>query len=146
LFSQVVLSTVPLVLNGTSDPILPPGPVQSRTYKGKAIPLRGRGIPCGCETSRLPHFLDNRLTDGGEVFRLTLLPPSTQGRFLVLISARGSVDSTPIARLEGLSKLKNYLIGNLTCDLTACSIVPESTTRRNVVMTAHIRTVQRPKS
>jgi hypothetical protein len=44
----------------------------------------------GCETSRLPDFPDNRLTDGGEVISLTrrgrLLPP---GRFLVLISVRG---------------------------------------------------------
>jgi hypothetical protein len=38
--------------------------------KGKAIPVRG------CETSRFPHFLDNRLTDGGEV-SLTRRPPFT---------------------------------------------------------------------
>jgi hypothetical protein len=31
------------------------------------LPLAGRGDPQGCETSRLPHFLDNRLTDGGEI-------------------------------------------------------------------------------
>jgi hypothetical protein len=33
-------------------------------------------------------------------------------------------------RLEGLSKLKifNDLIGNRTCDILACSIVPEPTT------------------
>jgi hypothetical protein len=30
-----------------------------------------------CETSRLPHFLDNRLTDGVEVVRLTRRPPFT---------------------------------------------------------------------
>jgi hypothetical protein len=36
-------------------------------YKGKAIPEPIRGGPQGCEMSRLPHFLDNRLTDGGEV-------------------------------------------------------------------------------
>jgi hypothetical protein len=35
--------------------------------EGKAIPVTGRGGPQGSETSRLPHFLDNRLTDGGEV-------------------------------------------------------------------------------
>jgi hypothetical protein len=35
--------------------------------KGQAIPVTGREGPKGCETSRLPHFLDNRLTDGGEV-------------------------------------------------------------------------------
>jgi hypothetical protein len=31
--------------------------------KGKVIPVTGRGGPQGCETSRLPHFLDNLLTD-----------------------------------------------------------------------------------
>jgi hypothetical protein len=35
--------------------------------KCKAIPVTGRGGPWGYETSRLPHFLNNRLTDGGEV-------------------------------------------------------------------------------
>jgi hypothetical protein len=43
--------------------------------KGKAIPVTGRGGPYGCETSRLPHFLDNRLTDGGEVVSLTRRSP-----------------------------------------------------------------------
>jgi hypothetical protein len=42
--------------------------------KGKAIPVTGRGGLQGCETSRLPHFLDNQLTNGGEVFSLTLRP------------------------------------------------------------------------
>jgi hypothetical protein len=55
----------------------------------KAIPIRGRGGPQACETSRLPHFLDNRLTDGGEIVSLTRRPPFTAGRFLVLISVRG---------------------------------------------------------
>jgi hypothetical protein len=36
-------------------------------YKGKAIPVTGHEGPLGCETSRLPHFLENRLKDGGEV-------------------------------------------------------------------------------
>jgi hypothetical protein len=35
--------------------------------RGKAIPVTGRGGPQGYETSRLPHFLDNRLADGGEL-------------------------------------------------------------------------------
>jgi hypothetical protein len=39
--------------------------------KGKSIPVTGRGGPQGCETSMLPHFLDNRLTDGSEVDSLT---------------------------------------------------------------------------
>jgi hypothetical protein len=45
--------------------------------KGKAIPVTGRGGPLGCETPRLPHFLDNRPTDGGEVVSLTRWPPFT---------------------------------------------------------------------
>jgi hypothetical protein len=40
----------------------------------KAIPVRGHGGPLGCETSRLPHFIDNRLTDVGEVVSLTRRP------------------------------------------------------------------------
>jgi hypothetical protein len=32
--------------------------------KGKAIPLTDREGLHGCETSRIPHLLDNRLTDG----------------------------------------------------------------------------------
>jgi hypothetical protein len=33
----------------------------------KVIPVNGRGHPYGCETSRLPHFLDNRFTDSSNV-------------------------------------------------------------------------------
>jgi hypothetical protein len=44
---------------------------------GKAIPVTDCGGPQGCETSRLPHFLDSRLTDGGEVVSLTRRPPFT---------------------------------------------------------------------
>jgi hypothetical protein len=33
--------------------------------------------PQGCETSRIPHFLYIRLTDGGEVVTLTRPPPFT---------------------------------------------------------------------
>jgi hypothetical protein len=37
---------------------------------GKFIPVTGGGGPKGCEPSRLPHFLDNLLTDGGELSAL----------------------------------------------------------------------------
>jgi hypothetical protein len=43
----------------------------------EAVPITDRAGPWGCETSRLPHFLDNRLTDGGEVASLTCQPPFT---------------------------------------------------------------------
>jgi hypothetical protein len=44
---------------------------------GKAIPVTSHGGPYGCETSRLLHFLDNRLTDGGEVVSITRRPSFT---------------------------------------------------------------------
>jgi hypothetical protein len=43
--------------------------------RGNAIPLTGRVAPYGCEKSRLPHFLHNRLTDGCEFVVLTCRPP-----------------------------------------------------------------------
>jgi hypothetical protein len=49
-------------------------------YSGKVSktnPVTGHGGPQGCETSRIPHFLDNRLIDGGEVVSLTRRPPFT---------------------------------------------------------------------
>jgi hypothetical protein len=60
----------------------------SKGIKGKDIPVTGRGGPYDCETSRHPHFIDNRLTDGGEVVSLTRRPPFTPEKFLVLISVR----------------------------------------------------------
>jgi hypothetical protein len=42
--------------------------------KGKAVPVTGHRGPYDCETSRRSHFLDNRLTDGGEVVSLTCRP------------------------------------------------------------------------
>jgi hypothetical protein len=53
-----------------------PGDLESPTLrryimlKGKDIPVTGHGGPQGFETSRLPHFLDNQLTDGGQVISL----------------------------------------------------------------------------
>jgi hypothetical protein len=43
----------------------------------QAIPVIGNGDPQGCVTSRLPYFLENRLTDGDEAVSLTRLPPVT---------------------------------------------------------------------
>jgi hypothetical protein len=48
--------------------------------------------------SRLPHFLDNHLTDGEDAGR-SILPR----RFLVLISVRG-VNPTAIMQLQKLKK------------------------------------------
>jgi hypothetical protein len=40
-------------------------------------------MPIEREMSRLPHFLDNRLTDGGEVVSLTRRPPFTLRKILL---------------------------------------------------------------
>jgi hypothetical protein len=50
---------------------------KGKKKEGKVIPATGRGGPYCCETSRLPHLLENRLTDGGEVVSLTRRPPFT---------------------------------------------------------------------
>jgi hypothetical protein len=44
---------------------------------GKAIPVPGHGGPWGCETLRVPQYLDIRLTDGGRVVSLRRRPPFT---------------------------------------------------------------------
>jgi hypothetical protein len=51
-------------------------------HKGEATLVTGRGGPQDCETSRLPHFLDNRLTDGGEIVGLTRRPLFTPRKIL----------------------------------------------------------------
>jgi hypothetical protein len=43
----------------------------------KATPVTDHEDPYGCGRSRIPHFLDNRLTDGGEVVSLTRRPSFT---------------------------------------------------------------------
>jgi hypothetical protein len=55
------------------------------------------------ETSRLLHFLDNRLTDGGEVVSLTRRPPFT------LRKIPGGVDLRVKMRLEELGNLNNSI-------------------------------------
>jgi hypothetical protein len=61
--------------------------------KIKSIPTTGRGGPRGCETSRLPHFLDNRLRDGGEVVsptRRPLFTPQEDSWYLLLLEAESN--------------------------------------------------------
>jgi hypothetical protein len=74
------------------------------------------------ETSRLPHFPDDGLTDDGNAVSLTRWSRFTPGGFLVLISVRGKVDLKDKVRLKGLGQLKksNDLIRNRTItDFTA---------------------------
>jgi hypothetical protein len=43
----------------------------------KAIPVTGAGSLLGCQMLRVPHCLDNRLTDGGKVVSPTHQPHLT---------------------------------------------------------------------
>jgi hypothetical protein len=94
----------------------------------KTIAVTSRGGLKGCETSRLPHFLGNRLTDGGEVSPTRHLPP---WRFLVLIAVRGWVDPRAIVWLEWLGKLKKKIQWphrEMNPRPSACSILFKPTT------------------
>jgi hypothetical protein len=52
--------------------------------KGSAAPVTGRGSLDDYETLRIPHCLDNLLTDGGEV-SLTRHPRSTPQKHFTVI-------------------------------------------------------------
>jgi hypothetical protein len=68
----------------------------------------------GCQMSRIPHFLGNRLTYGGEVVSLMHWLCSTpQKDLLVLICVRGRINPRVRVWLERLCKLItfNSLIG-----------------------------------
>jgi hypothetical protein len=72
--------------------------------------------------SRLPHFLDNRLTDGGEVVSLTRRSPfkprkSPATPFCSRLS--GPQDHRATGSVRSIEKF-NDLIGNRTRDLPAC--------------------------
>jgi hypothetical protein len=96
----------------------------------EAVPLTGHAGPKGCETSRLPYFLHNRLTEGGEVVSFARRPPFTP---------RNIPDTHfcyRMSRLQGHSaarRMRSFeksidLIGNRNRDLLACSTVPQPIT------------------
>jgi hypothetical protein len=55
--------------------------------KGKAIPVTGRGGTYSCELLKNARFLDNRLTDGGEVVSLTRQKPQKDFWYSFLLEA-----------------------------------------------------------
>jgi hypothetical protein len=98
--------------------------------KGKAIPVTGHEGPWGCETSRLPHFLDTRLTDGGKVVsptrRTPFTPRKTSGTHFCWRLSRPQGHSAA-GRIRSFEK-SNDLMGIRSRDLPACGVVPQSTT------------------
>jgi hypothetical protein len=97
------------------------------SLKGKAIPVTGRGGPDGCETLRLPHSLDNRLTDGGKLSALRAdrpLPPmKIPGTHFYQRLSRPQAHNA-----AGRIRKYSDVIGNRTRDTSACSIVFQPTT------------------
>jgi hypothetical protein len=89
--------------------------------------VTGSGGLYGCETSRIPYFLYNRLTDGNKVVRLIRLSRFTPPRrFLLYISVRGWVDPKA-GRIRSIGNPSDC-IGNRCPDFLSCSIVPHPTT------------------
>jgi hypothetical protein len=66
--------------------------------------------------SRVSHFLDNLLTDGGLLSVLRSGYPLFPGRFLLLISIRGWINPMAIVQQEISGKLKS--------EMTLCKIQP----------------------
>jgi hypothetical protein len=101
-----------------------------RWRRYKSIPVTGREGPYGCKTSRFPHFLENRLTGGGEVVSFTRRPPFTPRKasgthFCYRLS--WPQGHSAAGRIRSIEK-SNDLIGIRTRDLPACSTVPQPTT------------------
>jgi hypothetical protein len=97
--------------------------------KGKSIPVTGYRVPQGCETSRLPHFLDNWLTDNSEVISLMRQPPFTPrnipGTYFCYKLSQPQAHS--MAERIRATKKSNDLIRNQTHNLPVYSTVPQQT-------------------
>jgi hypothetical protein len=74
-------------------------------------------------------FLDNRLTDGGEVVSLTRRPPFTPQEdswFSFLLEAESTLGHSAAGSIRSTEKYSD-LIWIRTRDLPACNIVPQPT-------------------
>jgi hypothetical protein len=79
-----------------------------------------------CETSRFPHYLDNRLRDGGEVIGLARrlrFAPKEDSWYSFLLEAESNTWPSEAGSTVSWKKIWNDLIANRTRDLLACSMV-----------------------
>jgi hypothetical protein len=92
--------------------------------RSKTLPVTFRGNRQVCETSRLPHFLENRLTDGGKVVSLKQGPSFTVRQIFGTCFCQNlsrSQEHNAAGRITATEKFCE-LIGNLTRGLPACSM------------------------
>jgi hypothetical protein len=85
-----------------------------------------RGGLQDCETSRIQRFLDNRLTDGDEVVSLrlrTVIPIKIPGTHFFKMKIRPQ-GLNAAGRIMSIAIKSDDLIGNITRDIPAYSIVP----------------------
>jgi hypothetical protein len=86
---------------------------------GKSVPVTGHGDLLDCETSRLPHFLDNLLTDGGEVVSLKgrtpfiAPPPQEDSWYSFLLEAESTPSHSAAGRIRSIEKSND--IENRNC-------------------------------
>jgi hypothetical protein len=96
--------------------------------KRNAIPVSGHVGLQGCDMLKIPHCLDNRITDGGKVSPTHRLRSTPQKLYFYATGThfcyRLSKPQGPV-RPEGLGKLKKFsqLIGSRNRDLPAYSTV-----------------------
>jgi hypothetical protein len=76
------------LLNVSRFPVLKKHRSSLRVKESSSYPVTGHGSPQSCDTSRLPRFLDNQLTDGCKVSALYTSHLLLPGKSLVLISVR----------------------------------------------------------
>jgi hypothetical protein len=60
--------------------------MDEKSEKSKVVPVIGRGGLWGCEVLRVPHCLDNQLTDGGKVVSPTYWPQFTRQKHYLSVS------------------------------------------------------------
>lgn len=93
---------------------------------------------------RIPHSLDSRLTDVGDI-SLTHLSALVSRNINILIYVRGWIYPRAIVRLELLGELETFndAIGTRTRDLPFCSVEPQQVRSRVASTSVHILSAYR---